>query len=45
MSHNDSRIRAKLADHPRLIGLAFAVSLLVSQAGVTLAQNTVTYGP
>lgn len=33
-------LRSKLAEHPRLIGALFALTLLVSQAGTTLAAET-----
>ncbi|MEY7850496.1 hypothetical protein AB7C87_15010 [Natrarchaeobius sp. A-rgal3] len=39
MSDSNHSLRAFLADHPRLMGVLFAMTLVVSQAGTVAAGN------
>lgn len=45
MSANDSRLKAWLAEHPRMAGAAFTALVLLSQAGAVVASNSDHYGP
>ncbi|EFW90571.1 hypothetical protein ZOD2009_18974 [Haladaptatus paucihalophilus DX253] len=44
MSQKDA-VRGKLADHPRLLGVLFTLSLLVLQFGTVLAGSGANSGP
>jgi hypothetical protein len=39
MSDSNSELQSLLADHPRLMGVLFALALLLSQAGTAAAGN------
>ncbi|WP_279387182.1 DUF7503 family protein [Natrarchaeobius oligotrophus] len=39
MSNSNTTLRAFLADHPRLMGVLFAMALVVSQTGTVAAGN------
>jgi len=46
MSEDDSAIRSYLAEHPKMMGVLFTLTLLLTQAGSAVAASaTVTAGP
>jgi hypothetical protein len=42
---SESKLAAYLAENPRMIGVLFAMFLLLSQAGNAAAANTAIIGP
>ncbi|MEF8800334.1 MAG: hypothetical protein V5A56_04800 [Halolamina sp.] len=46
MSSNSSEMKACLAEHPKMVGILFTTTLLLSQAGAVAAGGgTSTAGP
>lgn len=44
MSDTDGSMAAYLAEHPRMIGVLFAILLAISQAGTAAGNHGVTIG-
>lgn len=46
MQMSEPKIADWLAEHPRMMGVLFTMTILLSQAGTVMAQNaTGTHGP